>query len=94
MTKEHPTLSLFHFFGYQGGTIHQLSEQTGCNVHDLIYLDGDYAHQSYQQGHNWGEYSPMTRNTLAILYKHDLQFWLGVRDTPLSENETRQLSHN
>jgi hypothetical protein len=82
MTKPYNTLPIYHFFGYQGGTIHQLASQTGCNSEDLIYLEGDYTHQSYKQGYKWREYASSTRNTLAILYKGDVQFWLGVRDTP------------
>lgn len=85
MTKTYDTLPIYHFFGYQGGTVHQLAKETGCNAEDLIYLKGDYTHQSYQQGYNWCVYSSSTRNTLAILYKGDVQFWLGVRDTPDQE---------
>jgi hypothetical protein len=37
MQPEVRTQMLLKAFGWQGGTIHQLAEETGCDSHDLLY---------------------------------------------------------
>lgn len=37
ITPENRTKYLLQAFGWQGGTIHQLAEETGCEVSDLLY---------------------------------------------------------
>lgn len=74
------TEALMRAFGWQGGTIHQISEETGCDAHDLIYgkseeyaLDnklGWFAYKTCTLEHNQKQH---TRQ-----YRGNLQFWLGV----------------
>jgi hypothetical protein len=68
-------------FGWQGGTVHQVAEQTGCDSHDLIYadlppeLDADFkggwfairtCDREWNERVNW----PNNRG--------NLHFWFGV----------------
>ena len=74
------TQALMIAFGWQGGTIHQVAKETGCEAHDLIYapieqysLDsklGWFAYKTCSLEHNQKQH---TRQ-----YKGNLQFWLGV----------------
>lgn len=36
-TPEQRTRALYFYFGWQGGTIHQLAQATGCTVDALLY---------------------------------------------------------
>ena len=74
------TEALCRAFGWQGGTIHQVAEKTGCDSTDLIYSkDEPYIDQSHASG--WFAYRtcPLDHNQQFIeKYKGNLQFWLGV----------------
>jgi hypothetical protein len=37
MTPEQRLISLLHVFGWTGGTIHQVAQETGCSAHDLLH---------------------------------------------------------
>ncbi len=37
MKPEQRTKNLLRYFGWQGGTIHQISRETGISVQDLLY---------------------------------------------------------
>lgn len=39
LTPEQRARALYYFFGWQGGTIHQLAASTGCTVETLLYAD-------------------------------------------------------
>ena len=79
--------NLYLYFGWQGGTIHQIAEATGCNLEGLIYtapdrmetirLDSDY---SKGQSALSTCRKSFRVNVLAPKYKGNLMFWLGVRD--------------
>lgn len=39
ITPENRLKALFYYFGWQGGTIHQVSEVTGLTAHKILYGD-------------------------------------------------------
>lgn len=82
-------------FGWNGGTIHQIAEVTGCDVWELIYNPA----KEYTLDHKLGWFAYCTNtleyNQLNITNKMqgNIQFWIGVssavqtciklnRDTP------------
>lgn len=73
------TLNLLNAFGFQGGTIHQVAELTGCEVENLLY-DGIV---QYTNEHSFGWWAYRTcsleHNQKFIEdEKGVVQFWLGV----------------
>lgn len=70
--------------GWQGGTIHQVAEETGCQVHDLLYGTyqpmTDQDRRDYDSG--WFAYATCSlehnRNKSFPKYKGNLCFWYGV----------------
>ena len=42
ITPEQRTRALLYYFGWQGGTIHQLAKETGINSSDLLYKCDGY----------------------------------------------------
>lgn len=73
------TQALCIAFGWQGGTVHQVAEVTGCAAHDLIYADAVESDISHKQG--WFAYRTceLAFNAPRVEEKKgDLQFWLGV----------------
>lgn len=79
--------NLYLYFGWQGGTIHQIAEVTGCNPEELIYtvpdkmetirLDSDYsAGQSALATCN----KEFRVNVLAPKHSGNLMYWIGVRN--------------
>ena len=69
------TQALMLAFGWQGGTIHQAAEETGCDAHALIYTGAEEWNVDHKQGwfayrtctleHNQNE----TRNIEKVLNK-------------------------
>ena len=41
MTPEQRMRNLLRYFGWQGGTIHQVAKETGISVQDLLYGEID-----------------------------------------------------
>lgn len=37
MTPEQRSIALMHLFGWQGGTIHQVAEKTGCKASEILH---------------------------------------------------------
>ena len=75
------TEALMRAFGWQGGTIHQLAQVTGCDAHDLIYAEAIECNGNYCMG--WCTYRTNTLRyniyqKLMKSYHGNLQFWLGV----------------
>lgn len=74
------TKALMLAFGWQGGTIHQIAEQTGCDAHELIYNPA----YEYDEDHKYGWFSYSTNSlefnqfVIAPKMHGNLQFWLGV----------------
>ena len=74
-TPEERARALYYFFGWQGGTIHQLAEATGLTVTDILYRDDD-AHSDlggFSAIRTCG--APWRRDTLAPKHKGDWEFF-------------------
>ena len=79
--------NLYAYFGWQGGTIHQIAEATGCNPEELIYtvpdqmdvihMDSDYSAGQSALATCDKEFRV---NVLAPKRKGSLLYWLGVRN--------------
>ena len=74
------TEALVRAFGWQGGTIHQIAEETGCDAHDLIYaVANEY---SLDWGLGWFAYRTnsleFNQENITPKQQRNLQFWLGV----------------
>jgi len=79
MNGDSRTIPLYRFFGWQGGTVHQLAAATGLSVMDILYspigegkdtLGGFSAIRTC--GRDW------RRDVLAPKHKGDLPYWHGV----------------
>ena len=79
------TFNLCLAFGWQGGTIHQVAEYTGCSVDDLLqnpkefcgHLGSDksigwFAYRTCSQGWNIENFIKDKRGNIA--------FWMGVAE--------------
>ena len=79
--------NLYAYFGWQGGTIHQIAGATGCNPDELIYTVPDHM-QTILLGSEYslGQSALATCeksfrvNVLAPKYKGNLMYWIGVRN--------------
>ena len=77
-TPEKRTANLLAFFGWQGGTIHQLAAETGVDVRTLLYADSAYTDR-FAQGCCALETCGLAyRLKLAQRTHGDVAFWLGV----------------
>lgn len=80
LTPEQRTLALCHAFGWQGGTIHQLAQETGCTVHDLLYADERT--NDTDNAHGWFAVRTCTmafnKATNFPKAQGRIQFWLGA----------------
>lgn len=73
------TINLLNAFGFQGGTIHQLAEITGCEVNDLLYTAEQKWGIDYSEG--WFAYRTNSKEfnqRFTESERGNLQFWLGV----------------
>ena len=77
--------SYLHFFGLQGGTIHQISDKTG--IDQSILLNGDICDESSQSSTTgWFLHrtcSKEYRTHKSKEYYGDTDFWLSVADSYL-----------
>lgn len=78
ITPEMRARALYYYFGWQGGTINQLAQATGCSVSDLL-------HRAEGEECLGGGFSAIRtcdvdwrRNTLAPKHQGDWSYW---RDT-------------
>jgi len=89
MKTEDRTRYLLSAFGWQGGTIHQIAEVTGCDSKDLLYAEpkfdydfrGNYLPSTdYLNGFTAGSTCEPAwiRETLAPKRKGNLEYWFGV----------------
>lgn len=67
-------------FGWQGGTIHQVAQETGCDSFDLLYsTPGNNVH--YELGKNlYPKLSKHQQEQYRKNVKGNLDFWLGVAE--------------
>ena len=74
------TINLLNAFGFQGGTIHQVAELTGCDAFDLLHTDPFVYDIDYAKG--WFAYRTNSRDFnkehIKPKYLGNVQFWLGV----------------
>lgn len=76
------TTNLLNAFGFQGGTIHQVAELTGCDAFDLLYAetvpyefhrqDGWFAYRTNERDFN--------KNRITTTRQGNVQFWIGVAE--------------
>ncbi len=84
-SPEQRSSNLFAYFGYQGGTIHQIAQETGVDAQTLLYAepkDGTYLSSLYSLGSSALETCTLNwrRNTLAPQHHGQIDYWLGVAD--------------
>jgi hypothetical protein len=73
------TEALMLAFGWQGGTVHQVAEKTGCDAHDIIYSKAASHSTDYAEG--WFAYASCSfehNQQFCAGKRGNLQFWLGV----------------
>ncbi len=84
MKTEDRTQYLLKAFGWQGGTIHQLAEETGCSVQDLLYGDCETPMAGFTSDFSsgWSAVRTCRRDfnltTNFPVHKGNLEFWFGV----------------
>lgn len=83
MTRTPQTRSenLFHYFGWQGGTIHQIADETGVDVQTLLYADPSETYLSSKYSHGAAANETCTlsmRLKLAKEAKGMKDYWIGV----------------
>ncbi len=78
LTPEQRAQALYYYFGWQGGTIHQLAEATGCSVDDLLYR----THGPEKSAIHLGGFSairtcdtPWRRDVLAPKHQGEWPYW-------------------
>ena len=76
------TTNLLNAFGFQGGTIHQVAELTGCNAFDLLYAEAIAYDKDKALG--WSAYRTngrdFNRSNTTPTRQGNLQFWIGVAE--------------
>lgn len=80
VSAEQRSKNLFDFFGWQGGTIHQIAQETGINVDTLLYAEPSSAPDSK---YSHGRMAASCLSTPARIYvgleaKGNKDFWIGV----------------
>lgn len=78
------TLNLCLAFGWQGGTIHQVAEYTGCSVSDLLRNPSDFPSRiDGEKASGWFAYRTCERE-FNMERMHEIRgkiaFWLGVAE--------------
>lgn len=86
-TPEQRLANLLHFFGWQGGTIHQLAKETGLDGDTLLYGEPAPAGENhYSHGRLAAEAMKLaSREQLLGSVKSDREFWIGVALADISE---------
>jgi len=78
------TAALIQAFGWQGGTIHQLAQETGVSVEDLLYtpFKADVANNANDISAGWFASRTCTveHNIAKVFpkYRGNVSFWHGV----------------
>lgn len=84
------TQALCKAFGWQGGTIHQVSEETGCDVSAIlnhkptntylgsVFSNGWFAGRTCSIEHNKSVNFPK--------YRGNIDFWIGVAEGIIEKN--------
>ena len=80
-TAEERSKNLFRFFGWQGGTIHQVAKETGVDINTLLYGEPteSYLNSKYSHGACASETCALKfRLELVDQAKGNKDFWIGV----------------
>lgn len=76
------TSNLLNAFGFQGGTIHQVAELTGCDAFSLLHAEAE--HYGLQHKEGWFAYRTcereFNRSHTTFKMQGNVQFWIGVAD--------------
>jgi hypothetical protein len=86
------TGALVKAMGWQGGTIHQLAQETGVDVHTLLYAKKP-SDQSLASPYTQGWFAGRTctiefnKHTNFPKFKGNSDFWLGVAEGLIHQNE-------
>jgi len=90
------TQALCKAFGWQGGTIWQISEETGCEVAELLYNKPEATHlgSDYSLGCCAGTTCSVQFNleTNFPKRKGNLDFWLGVAEGIILDSKLSPLT--
>lgn len=77
-TPEQRARALYYYFGWQGGTIHQLARETGCSADQLLYG----AHGAERLGGGFSAVrtceTAWRRDRLAPKHQGDWPYWRDV----------------
>ena len=80
--KINRTQALMAALGWQGGTIHQVSEETGCDVQALLYGMPESQHLNSDNCQGWfaARTNDVQFNKVNVFPKMrgNVDFWLGV----------------
>lgn len=81
MNPEKRLQNLLAFFGWQGGTIHQIAKETGIDASTLLYSQTEGKGHAYTIGRNAMQTATLdSRLKYAQGWKGHLEFWLGVAE--------------
>lgn len=91
-TPETRSANLFHYFGWKGGTIHQIADETGVSVQDLLYGEpsSNYLSSHYSHGACANETCSLPYRILLSKrdeVKGDRDYWIGVACAILPSKE-------
>lgn len=83
MTNAEKTLVIMHALGWQGGTIHQVEQETGLKSNELWFGDiTDKGHGDCDSARGWLAVRTCSlehnRKVNWPRYRGNLNFWLGV----------------
>lgn len=84
---EKRTRALLNFFGWQGGTIHQIARETGVEVQDLLYADNPGNLRSNEGMSAARTCAKEYRAKFAVTRRGDREFWIGVAHSILPFEE-------
>ena len=75
-SPEQRTRALLYYFGWQGGTIHQLAEATGVNTQTLLYGDDGLATEGFSAIRTCDVDWRVSK--LAPQHQNDWPYWQSV----------------
>ena len=82
-SPEERTKALYYFFGWQGGTVHQLAKETGLSVDQILHGDKPAVTVGLNSPYAYGFTCVRTcdfdhRRLNAKKYIGDIDYWSGV----------------
>ena len=76
------TEALCKVLGWQGGTIHQIAQETGCDVQELLYSEPKETHLTSSNSFGWSAARTndvaFNRKKIFPQYRGNVDFWLGA----------------